>query len=184
MVRTKEEVRTLRQKMRDVNIVFEGPVPPKKWPPGHKNLFEIIREISVNRLDQCEDQLKPKERRARHKRIQDLTTKARELRLEIDINEDTWRSDIESAIFERFGKEIVWQVLPNKLCSSRAHSITADVVRVRYGLPNMLPSQKVMTSKLNCIKRNNFVLYANAGRLVNRTIALLKMGAMACFLPG
>jgi len=108
----REDEERLRGKISRADIVFEGPVPPLRWPSEQKRVFHVIRDISANRFGGHADHLSWNERRARKKRVQELVAKAYDLRAELGMNEDTWRSPIESIMFERFDKEIVWQVSP------------------------------------------------------------------------
>lgn len=97
----------------DYSINFEGPVPPKQWPTQYSHLFQVIRDIWANRYDEYikRTDIDRKSVRKLQKRVRDLRTKASSLRADFGINEETWRSLMETPVMGRFDQEIVWSVL-------------------------------------------------------------------------
>jgi hypothetical protein len=107
----KEKDKKLRRFAEQYQISFEGPVQPKKWPLREQDLFHVIREIWANRYDNYTERsdIDQKTMRKQKDRVRRLCQIARRLRQD-DINEDTWRILVETALMERFSEEIIWFV--------------------------------------------------------------------------
>jgi hypothetical protein len=94
----------LNQLLKDFNIHFEGPVPPSRWPPKERHLFNVIREIWSERYDESQHNIS----RELEDRVHALILHASALRTDSNPVESDWRINIEDDVFQRFKKSIVW----------------------------------------------------------------------------
>ena len=107
---------TIREELlaliKDHNIHFDGPVPPRQWPSQYRHHFQVIHEIG--RVRYAEYKLDKKVPRGRVKdfrnRVYSLREKAYHFLDNPSLNETTWR-DLEQPILKRFDERVIWYVM-------------------------------------------------------------------------
>jgi hypothetical protein len=101
----------LREHIEKYEILFEGPVPPRKWPDRYKHLFQVIRNIGANRYD---DYIKRTDIDREIidklvKRVRTIVAKSARFRKNVGSLEDTWRDEIEyPSLVKLFCGDVVW----------------------------------------------------------------------------
>jgi hypothetical protein len=101
-----------RQLAQQYDITFDGPVPPERWPVRYRHLFNVVRDIGSNRFDEYKQNsdISREIREQQEERVKRLCIHAKRLRNDLNINESTWRDQIEKPVIERFSQNVVWLV--------------------------------------------------------------------------
>jgi hypothetical protein len=99
----------LRSWIAKYKIVFEGPLPSRKWPHQYSTIFRSIRDIDRVRFEdyapnEYRGLLTVSEIKARVANINKIAYTCRRARA----NEQTWRLKMEHWIIWRFDAEVAW----------------------------------------------------------------------------
>jgi hypothetical protein len=105
-----------RELVRQKGIRFEGPAPPREWPPEYASHFNIIRCIETTRYDNYRANLEitRQHRDALRERVQYLRKKAYAFLDDATVNEATWR-ELEQHVLKRFDEHVIWYVEAEEL---------------------------------------------------------------------
>ncbi|CAI6338264.1 unnamed protein product [Periconia digitata] len=130
--------------MESFSIKFEGPVPPKQWPPLYSHHFAVIRNIFSTRYDDymAQTDVDAKRKEVQRKRVEKLRRIAYGLRPDLHINESTWRAKVEPVVIEIFEERVICP-----FCGDEKH------VPDHMAVPYDSNTKKVLKSKRRTRKR-------------------------------
>ncbi|KAH8685482.1 hypothetical protein BGZ60DRAFT_395270 [Tricladium varicosporioides] len=146
----------LRNQIEKYDILFEGPVPPRKWPDRYRHLFQVIRDIWANRYDEYtrRTDIDRETIDKQMTRVRTVVDKATRFRKNIGSHEDTWRDAIENATVGLFVEEVVCRSCGRELWDSEYKARPHDKYQ-----KDELERKSQKRGRCNCHHLNESVIF-------------------------
>jgi len=161
-----------KELMTEHKIIFEGTVPPNKWPMQYKHHFHVIREIWATRYDEYKKRTDIDKRSIKKQkdRVKHLCRIARDLLQDIKTNESTWRHKVEDPVVGQFDEKVIWLV-----CSMSPGSLQTHLVQVTSAEMRRNSSQTTRHIPSTKTKRQNWKRSEQVGLNALVTMAACQM---------
>ncbi|KAF2175980.1 hypothetical protein K469DRAFT_755936 [Zopfia rhizophila CBS 207.26] len=139
----------LQELIQNYRIYFEGPVPPSMWPKQHEHLFRGIRDIWATRFDEYEQRTDIDRNRKEDQiqRVNSLRDRAYSLREDVNINEGTWRTQVEPLVIQRFEERIICEY-----CGSELYEAEYKAEPIQNNISIFLRDKRSNRNSCNCNK--------------------------------